>query len=95
MKIYIDSEYRCHTTNPDGIYTEVVTDVFNGYCNTFIEGYRFIPARENWTRSDGAVFYGEMIAPWKDYGELAAAQAQYERMMEEATTAYREGVDSV
>lgn len=95
MIIFIDSEYRCHTTNPDGTFREVETDFFSGKCQIFIEGYRYIPAVESWTREDGVVFYGEMIAPWKNYYELEAAQAQYERMMAEAAAAYREGVNSV
>lgn len=77
--VYIDSEYRCHTTNPDGIYKEVETDFFDGKCKTFIEGYRFIPSVESWTRSDGVVFHGEMRTPWKPYKELDAAQREYER----------------
>lgn len=81
MKIYIDSEFKCHTTNPDGTFREVETDFFNGKCQTFIESYRFIPSGERWTRSDGVVFQGEMIAPWKDYDELDSAQRTYERQL--------------
>ena len=81
MKIYIDSEYLCHTTNPDGIFREVKTNFFNGKCQTFIEGYRFVPSGESWTRSDGVVFRGEMIAPWKPYVELDSAQREYERQL--------------
>ena len=81
MKIYLDSEYHCHTTNPDGIFREVETDFFNGKCTAFIEGYRFVPDGESWTRSDGVVFTGEMIAPWKDYSELDNAQREYERAL--------------
>lgn len=81
MKIYIDSEYRCHTTNTDGVFREVETDFFNGKCVAFIEGYRFVPEGESWTRSDSVVFTGEMIAPWKDYAELDAAQREYEQQM--------------
>lgn len=77
--IYIDSEFKCHTTNPDGTFREVETDFFNDKCEAFIMGYRFVPAGESWTRSDGQVFTGEMIAPWKDYAELDAAQREYER----------------
>lgn len=95
MKIYIDSEYRCHTTNPDGIFSEVETNSFVGKCDTFIEGYRFLPSGESWRRSDGVAFTGEMIAPWKPYDELAAAQAQYERDMADLQNAYQEGVNSV
>ena len=93
--IYINSNFECHTTNPDGTLTAVETSFFDGKCDTFIEGYRFIPAGESWTRSDGKVFKGEMIAPWKPYSELAAAQQQYERDQDELVAAYQEGVNSV
>jgi hypothetical protein len=79
MKIYIDSEYRCHTTNPDSAFREVYVSFFAGKCQTFIEGYRYVPAGESWTRSDGVVFTGEMIAPWKPYTELDSAQRAYEQ----------------
>lgn len=92
--IYIDSDFKCHVTN-DGTLTPVETDFFNSKCQTFIEGYRFIPDGKSWTRSDGVVFTGEMVAPWKPYTDLAAAQAQYEADLAEAATAYQEGVDSV
>ena len=103
--IYIDSDYKCHTSN-DGTMTEVETDFFNGKCQTFIEGYRFVPFGESWTRSDGEVFTGEMISPWKDYDELDAAQREYERQLikelqeksipiAELAAAYQEGVNSV
>ena len=94
-KIYIDNESKCHNRNPDGIFKEVETDFFDGKCATFIEGYCYIPADESWTRPDGKVFHGEMAAPWKDYSQLAAAQAQYEADLTEAAAAYQEGVDSV
>ena len=81
MIIFVDSEYRCHTTNPDGTFREVETDFFNDKCEAFIMGYRFVPAGESWTRSDGQVFTGEMIAPWKDYAELDAAQREYEKAL--------------
>ena len=80
MKIYIDSiNFKCHTTNPDGTFLEVETDFFDGKCATFIEGYRFVPSGYSWTRSDGVVFHGEMVSPWKDWRELDAAQRAYER----------------
>lgn len=81
MKVYIDSEYRCHTTNPDGTFREVETDFFDGKCATFIEGYRYIPNGESWTRPGDIVFHGEMIAPWKPYAELDSAQREYERQL--------------
>ena len=76
--IYIDLEFKCHTVN-DGTMTAVETSFFDGKCDSFIEGYRFVPFGKSWTRSDGVVFHGEMIAPWKPYSELVAAQTQYEK----------------
>ena len=76
--IYIDSEFKCHTVN-DGTMTAIETSFFDGRCGAFIEGYRVVPAGESWTRPDGVVFNGEMVAPWKDYAELDAAQREYER----------------
>lgn len=78
--IYLDSEFKCHVTD-DGTFTAVETDFFDGKCDAFIEGYRFVPSGESWTRSDGVVFHGEMIAPWKDYNELDNAQREYERQL--------------
>ena len=79
MTIYIDSDYRCHVSDPDGVYTAVDADYFDGKCPAYIDGYRYIPDGETWTRPDGAVFHGEMIAPWKDWRELDEAQRDYER----------------
>lgn len=93
-KIYLDSDFECHTSD-DGTMTAVDTDFFDGKCDTFIEGYRFVPSGESWTRSDGEVFQGEMIAPWRDYGQLDASQKQYEQDMADLQEAYREGVNSV
>ena len=79
MTIYIDIEYKCHTSNPNGMCTAVETDFFDGKCVAYIEGYRYVPSGATWTRPDGVTFSGEMIAPWKDWLELDAAQRDYER----------------
>ena len=79
MTIYIDNNYKCHTSNPEGAYTAVETTAFDGKCDAYIEGYRFVPSGATWTRPDGVVFQGEMIAPWKDWRELDAAQRDYEQ----------------
>lgn len=76
--IYIDSSFKCHTSTTEGL-TQIETDAFDGKCDTYVEGYRFIPAGQTWTRADGVVFAGEMIAPWKPWAELDAAQREYER----------------
>ena len=87
MTIYIDNDFKCHVSNPEGTYTAVETTAFDGKCDAYIEGYRFLPESETWTRPDGVVFAGEMIAPWKDWRELDAAQLAYEREQMEAMAA--------
>ena len=76
MTIYIDSDYKCYTSEADG-RRAVETNFFNGKCPEWIESYRFVPEGETWTREDGEVFKGEMVTPWKDLGEAYAAQAAY------------------
>ena len=78
--IYIDSDYKCHVTD-NGSMTAVETDFFDNKCDELVEGYRFVPSGESWTRSDGEVFTGEMISPWKDFDELYNAQRAYERAL--------------
>lgn len=77
MTIYIDTDYKVHLTD-DGTMTAIETDFFNGYCDEYIEGYRYVPEGETWTRDDGEEFTGEMISPWRDWRELDDAQRQYE-----------------
>lgn len=76
--IYIDSDFKCHVSD-DGTMTAIETDAFDGKCDTYVEGFRFVPHGESWTRSDGVVFHGEMISPWKPYAELDNAQRKYEQ----------------
>lgn len=100
--IYIDSEYRCHLVN-NGNMTPIETEVFDGKCDIYIEGYRFIPNNHKWIREDGEVFYGEMVAPWKDDFELFTAQYEYEQQVmqeyknkdEELNISYNEGINSI
>lgn len=77
MTIYIDNDYKCHTSPGEGL-TAVETNSFDGKCSQFIEGYRFIPAGCSWVRDDGQMFTGEMVAPWRDHAILAELQALYE-----------------
>lgn len=84
MTIYIDNDYKCHTSPGEGM-TEVETDAFEGKCRRYIEGYRFVPAGETWTREDGEVFHGEMIAPCRPYEILAELQALYEEEQAKST----------
>lgn len=78
MTVYFDLEYKCHVSN-DGTMTAVDTDAFDGKCDAYIEGYRFVPEGEIWVREDGEVFEGCMVAPWVDWATLDAAQREYER----------------
>lgn len=94
MTIYIDSDFKCYITAAEGRRAFEVSH-FDGKCSAFTEGYRYIPAGEMWTRSDGVQFTGEMLSPWKDYNILAAFQAQYEAMLTEAAAAYESGVNSI
>ena len=78
--IYIDSDYKCHTIDDgtNGSLRAIETEIFDGMCNAYIEGYRFVPKGEKWIRDDGAVFHGEMVAPWKDYKILEAVQTLFD-----------------
>ena len=76
--IYIDAEYKCHVTN-DGTMRAFEMKGFDGKCDEYIEGYRYIPAGERWQRDDGVVFYGETLFPWKKYSALDTAQREYEQ----------------
>ena len=78
MIIYIDNDYKCHVNNDDGNMIEIETSFFDNKCETFIEGYRFIPLGMAWSNPNGDNIEGEMIEPWKPYEELYASQIQYE-----------------
>lgn len=62
MKIYIDDEFRCYATSAEGL-REQECSFFDGKSERFIEGYRYVPTGEIWTRNDGVQFRGEMISP--------------------------------
>ena len=77
MTTYTDRDFKCYTESAAG-RTAVETDAFDGKCRQYIEGYRFVPSGQNWTREDGQMFIGEMIAPWRPYEILAELQVLYE-----------------
>ena len=86
MKIYIDSDYKCHATPADGL-TAVETDFFDGKAPGYIDGYRFIPAGHSWTGEDGTVYRGEAAFPVTDWEALDKIQRVYEREQIPALTA--------
>lgn len=69
MIIYLDSDYCCHLTD-DGTMQAVETDAFDGKEKAYIEGFRYVPDGQIWTRADGVQFRGLMIAPAKDYNRV-------------------------
>ena len=91
MKLYLDADFRCHLSGGAGM-TEIDTELFDGKCPAYIEGYRYVPPGERWVREDGVAFRGEMIAPWKDWEELDDAQRDYERQQLVALAAENEAL---
>ena len=85
MLVYIDNEYKCHVSD-DGTHRAFDVQFFDGKCTEFIEGYRYVPSGERWVKPNGEFFRGEMIAPWKDYDYLQAAQEAYEQGQDEILT---------
>ena len=96
MTIYIDNEFKCHVSD-DGTRRAFDVPFFNDKCTEFIEGYRFVPSGETWTREDGQVFAGEMVALCRDYSQILEiqtavdhAQAQAQQMIDEYEQALSE-----
>lgn len=83
MRIYIDNEYKCHVSN-DGTMREFDVPFFDGKCTEFIEGYRYVPSEETWTRKDGQTFKGEMITPCRDYSQISEIQTAVDRAQAQA-----------
>lgn len=79
--IYLNDDCHCSVSEKADTVQSIETDFFDGKCEAYIEGYRFVPDGQEWTRADGVVFSGEMIAPWKPYAELDAAQRAYEQQL--------------
>lgn len=83
MTIYIDNDYKCSLSD-DGTMREFDVPFFDGKCAAFIEGYRYVPSGERWTRGDGQTFTGEMIAPCRDYSQISEIQTAVDRAQAQA-----------
>ena len=83
--IYLNKDFQCSVTEKSDTVQSIETDAFDGKCNAYVEGYRFVPQGQTWTRDDGVVFAGEMIAPFKDYTQLEMVQKLYEQLAEDIT----------
>lgn len=77
MTLFIDDEFKLHLENEPG-FIAIETDVFDGKCRAYIEGYRFVPEGYTWVREDGEEFPGEMICGWRTDVELEELQEQYD-----------------
>ena len=76
--IYLNKNFECSVTEKADTVQSIETDIFDNKCNTYIEGYRFIPNGQEWVREDGIVFKGEMVAPFKNSQLLEMIQSLYE-----------------
>lgn len=83
MIIYIDNDFKCHVTD-DGTRRAFELPFFDGKCEEFIEGYRYVPSGETWTRADGQTFRGEMITPCRDYSQILEIQTAVDRTQAQA-----------
>ena len=83
MTVYIDAAYRLRTQPGPGL-SAVELPEMDGKCRAYIEGYRYVPEGQIWTREDGEVFAGAMLAPAVPYDILRAAQAAYEEGQQQA-----------
>ena len=91
MKIYIDSDFKCHTQPGEGL-REFETTFFNNVPDAYVEGYRYVPEGETWVRKTPTYnmdheiigeseteFRGEMMAPWRPWEELDKILREYEQ----------------
>lgn len=83
--IFLNSDFQCSVTERADTVQNIETAVFDGKCNAYIEGYRFVPAGQQWMRNDGVLFTGEMIAPFKDSVYLDMVQSVYEQLAADIT----------
>ena len=99
MKIYIDSDFKCHTKPGDGL-REFETKFFDNVPDAYVEGYRYVPSGETWVRKTPTYnmehevvgeseteFMGEMVAPWKPWEELDKILREYEKAQNRELTA--------
>ena len=81
--IYIDkNNFRCFVSqNAEGTRIPHEESFFDGKCQVFVEGYCCVPDGYEWTSSDGTVYPGKMIFPWKPYEALDSAQREHEKAL--------------
>lgn len=76
--IYVDNKtFQCYIEGKTG-RTAIETSAFDGMCDEYILGYRFVPAGKVWTAPNGVKFAGPMLSPVEDYDKLSSAQRKNE-----------------
>ncbi len=93
--IYLNEHYECFLQENESTTQNIQTDVFDGKCKAYIEGMRFIPDGQSWTRNDGVVFVGEMVAPFINFDILMSAQSAYEEALAITRNEYETGLTDV
>lgn len=63
--IYLDNDYRCHVEDGEG-RRAIETEELDNKTEEEIPRFRFVPDGESWTRGDGELFRGIMLAPVGD-----------------------------
>ena len=94
MKIYIDSEYKCHVSN-DGTMREFDLSCFDGKCQGYIEGFMHIPEGEEWISPEEQKFTGQVTFAWKNYDDLAAIQSAVDKAQEKSDEQIMELLDVI
>ena len=80
MLVFIDKDYKCHTKNLAN-YRLVNVPYFDGKCETFIEGFRYIPNGEKYKKETGEIITGKALLPFKDLILLETIQRLYEEFL--------------
>lgn len=76
--VYLDSNYVCHVENAEG-RTAYEVDFLDNACDFKVEATRYVPEGHRWTRSDGMIFPGPMVAYTMDSQMVDAVQREYEQ----------------
>ena len=77
-EVYIDSEFKVHTTNANG-RTAIETDAFDGMSDVIMECHIFVPHGVSYKKTNGITVHGEFIQPFVTEKEMDAAQREYEK----------------
>lgn len=80
--LYIGKDFKLYVTNSDD-RIPVETDIFDGFCNEYIEGHIFVPEGMTMVNQNGETVHGQFVQPWKNTEVLTVYQEQYESRQHE------------